>query len=456
MAEQLNGILYPQDFVLLDCRVVTALGQPLDIKPIVAELNLFEDLYAGYISGNMVISDSHCLLNNFCFTGNEYLIFSFGKPGLNNTYTKTFRVYKVDNRRLTQDQNEIYVLHFCSEELVLSEQYKISKSYVGNSITYIVGDILQNILQVNSVKLNTNNIETTRGLYEFIIPNMKPLEALSWLSTYAISASPKTFGSPYLFFENKDGFNFKSLQALVQGSVTKNYLYRPKNLNDPVDARIKDLAADLVNVLAFEHLNNFDIMDSTMNGTFSNHLLSIDTIRRQYTNTDFDYNKYVANSSLLNKSGIMSNAQNRFGDSSNSVPKSVFKMVTTNTGQGQDPYISKRQPSIKDINVETFIPYRTSQIAQMNTHRMRIVIPGDPTVKVGDIINFLYQEVETRQEGRIDDRFYSGNFLITAIRHQITQENKFQTLMEISKESSPTPLVSFDNASAAWKNLRAK
>jgi len=451
MAEQ-KGILYPQDFVLLDCRIVTALGQPLDIKPIVLELNLFEDLYASYVSGSVVISDAGSIINNYNISGNEFLILSFGKPSDTDTIKRTFRVYKVDNRRMLQDQNEMYTLHFCSEEVVLSEQYKISRSYVGSSIGSIVNDILANILKVDPKKIN--NIETTRGMYEFIIPNMKPLEAMSWLSTYAISSSPKTTGSPYLFFENKAGFNFQSLQSLVQQNAVRSYQYRPKNLNDPTDARVKDLAADLVNVLSYEHINNFDMIESIMNGTFANQLLSIDPILRKSTITNFDYAKYLPKSSSLNKYGILSNAKNRFGDTANQTPEAVYKVVTTNTGQNRDPYILNHQPSIKDINVETFIPYRTSQIAQMNTHRIRISIPGDPTIKVGDVIIFTYPEMESRDTGRNDDRYYSGSFLVTALRHQINQENKFVSLLEISKESSPTAMQSFDNTLPAWKTMR--
>jgi hypothetical protein len=78
-------------------------------------------------------------LNILNFTGNDYLFLSFRKPG-DDYYriSKTFRIFSVSHRQLAKDQNENYILNFCSEENILSEQYKISKSYRNTKISDIV------------------------------------------------------------------------------------------------------------------------------------------------------------------------------------------------------------------------------------------------------------------------------------------------------------------------------
>lgn len=155
MAESINqiGLGYPQDFALESCVIITALGQPTDFSKMVVEINYFEDIYNSTITGNLILNDSSGFLNMLGFSGNEYLLLSFGKPGLDTRkISKTFRIYSVSNRGMVKDQNENYILNFCSEETVLSEQYKISKSYRNKKISEIIKDILFNQLSVKTGK----------------------------------------------------------------------------------------------------------------------------------------------------------------------------------------------------------------------------------------------------------------------------------------------------------------
>ena len=71
---------------------------------------------------------------------------------------------------------DVYVIHFCSDEVVLSEQYRISKSYSNKIVSDMIYDILKNHLKVPDNKLNVRNIEKSKGLYNFVVPNFKPFE----------------------------------------------------------------------------------------------------------------------------------------------------------------------------------------------------------------------------------------------------------------------------------------
>jgi hypothetical protein len=45
------------------------------------------------------------------------------------------------------------------------------------------------------------------------------------------------------------------------------------------------------------------------------------------------------------------------------------------------------------------------------------------------------------------DEFYSGKYLVTAVRH-IIQPTVFQTVLEIAKDSTPKPYSGINNDSA--------
>lgn len=452
-----DGLIYVQDFVLESCKIVTGQANPFDFRYMVVEINYFEDIYNACITGNMVINDTNNFLNGLGFNGTEYLLLTFSKPGMPTKVEKTFRIFKVSNRTLVKDQNENYVLHFCSEELMLSEQYRVSKSYRGSKISDMVKDVVLNQLKTSPTKFLDANIEETQGIKDLIIPNLKPFEALSWLSTYAISNSSQTAGSPYLFYENLNGYNFRSLQSLFTNKVYNTYNVEVKNLRMPDDPRVQDMSADMTNVLHYDVLNNFDSIELINSGAYANRLIAIDPIRQTYSVTNFDYNKYFDTAQKLNKNGIISNAQNRKGDTVNTTYDAVLKVMTTNTGQStKNRYIKSHQGNIKDLNVEMTVPYRTAQIAQINAIKYRVLLPGDPLLTVGSVITFNLPDIRPTDQGRELDKYYSGNYLVTAVRHKIDQENKFLSLVELSKESLPTAYDTVDNTLPAWKDLRSK
>jgi hypothetical protein len=449
--------LYPQDYSLDSCKIITALGQPYEFKPVLLGFSYYEDIYSNFITGDLTINDSVGFLSVLSFSGNDYLILGFSKPGTDEKLEKTFRIYKVSDRHLVKDQNETYTLHFCSEEALLSEQYKVSKSYMNVKVSDIAKDIVLNKLKVDPKKFPATNLEETKNSRDIVIPNFKPLEALNWLCTQAISNDSKTQGSSYLFFENITGYNFRSLQAMFKDGVYASYKYEPKNLNMPNDARVQDLPREKINVISFEPVSHFDTLNTVNAGFFANELIAIDTIRLQYKTHDFDYEKYFSAAQKLNQYGLLNSAQNRFGDTANKTNKSLIKVVTTNTGEIlENEYIKSHQPDTKDILIETTVPYRTAQLSHINYIKYKISIPGDPLMTVGRVIEFSLPEITRASGGKEPDKFYSGKFLVTALKHTIDVENRFTTIIEISKESLPNAYATPDNGSSAWKSVRSK
>lgn len=453
-----NTLLFPQDYSLDSVSIVTSTGEPHEFRHIMMGLSYYEDIYNNSISGYILLNDAVGYLASLSFVGQEYLTLAFSKPGVDNSKVeKTFRIFKVGNRQMVNDTNESYYLHFCSEETVLSEQYKISKSYKSKKVSEIVSDIVLNQLRVLPEKFPAANLEDTKNVRDIIIPNLKPFEALNWLCTQAISANPKTSGSPYLFFENKNGYNFKSLQSLYTGEVYSEYKYEPKNLASPDDPRVIDLESARTNIISYEPVSVFDSIDMINSGAYANKLITIDPLRMHYNTNFFDYKKYFNSSIHLNDYDLLPNAENRFGHSANNTFDAVTKVVTTNFGEVSfNSYIKKQQPDIKENQIETTIPFRTAQIPHINANRYKIAIPGDPKMTVGSVIDINIPDLQLKDSGKELDRFYSGKYLVTAVKHTIDIENKFITFAEVSKESVPNRYVDPDNSLPAWKLIRGR
>lgn len=439
------GVFYPQDFSINTLNLVMANGKKMELKKLLIEMSYYEDIYTFASSGYISVLDAQGFIEMLQLTGDEYIEMNFGKiKDAPNSTIQTFRVYKAGNRKNSGNMNsEGYTLYFCSEELLLSEQTKISKSYAGQKISDIITDVLKDKLKVQPKKIGV--IEETTGMYDFVIPRMKPFESISWLSTYA---RPKAFNTSadMLFFQTKDGFNFRSIQSMYKDPTYATYRYEPKNLNSDVQ-QFQDKA---VTVLEFEFLKTYDKLNEVNSGTFANRLISIDPMTRSFNVTDFDYAK--SQLQKLNPQGVLNNLQNRLGKSTNESFDGVLKVATGNANQGSVPYIKQKESGFaKDIFIETYVPLRTAGISLANYTTIKMVIPGDPGITAGRTIQFDLLSLKPSSNKKELDRFYSGKYLVTAVRHILQPQGVYKTVLEIAKDSSNVAPEQTDNSNATIK-----
>lgn len=439
-----SGIIYPKDYALINLELQTPSG-PMDLKNVLVELAYHEDLFNNTTSGYLMIIDSMGYIELLNLTGNEYLSVKFGKTENDpNPVDKVYRVFKVSKRKLEGNMNtESYCLEFCSEEFLLSEQYKICKSYKGGKISDNIRNILEEKLKVP--EKNIIVIEPSYGVYDFVVPTMKPFAAINWLASYA---RPKDGipGADMVLYEDKFGYNFRSLQSLMSNPTYRKYAYSPKN-TDP-----GNLNADVFNISTYEILNSYDSLDAINSGIFANQLLSFNPLTREKTVTNFDYLNYKKESVSLNPAPITNMATNKFGHKLNDTPAAVLKMVYSNFKQQKVDYI-KSQPAgatSNDIFAETYIPYRTAQIPLINYTRVKVSLPGDSNLMVGMVIDFSL--LSLKPTDKKPDAFYSGRYLISAVRHMITV-TEFKTILELIKDSNPEQYTTPETTSDSWRKI---
>jgi hypothetical protein len=438
-----TGILNAKDYALSNLLLLTS-DTTFDLKNMMIELSYTEDIFTNTSYGYVMLAEASGYIETLAMMGNEFLRLTFSKTGDTfNQIDKVFRVFKLSKRKLEGTvYKESYVLNFCSEELMLSSQYKISKVYNAETVSNMVSDVLINYLEVPSNKIGT--IEPSYGNYSFTLPTINPFDAINWISIYA-RPNPSNPGADMVCYEDKFGYNFRSIQSLMTQPPYLDYTYKPKNLDS------NNLNTETHNVLTYEILNSFDSLDAIHSGIFANQLISINPVTRQRKVTNFDYNDYQSKSKKLNSYPITNNYTNRFGDGLNQTPQALTKLVFSNFESQFDPYISSGPASATapDIFAETYIPYRTAQLALANYTRVRISVPGDSGLTVGRVITF---SLKTRNPNSTDnDKYYSGNYLITGVRHLINL-TEYTTILEITKESVPTQYPQVDTNSSLWKN----
>ena len=399
----------PGDFAVTDIQLVsTASGNQIGLKYILSELNLFESIFKNSISGNLNVTDTENLISEFPIVGHEDIIISFGNPSDDSAedIQVKFKVYKIDPYGRRGERSSEYTLHFITPEYFSHLKSKISKAFNYSKISDIISSITKNNLGVDA------DVEVTEGNHDIIIPNWRPFDALNWLCTRA--QNPQTNGSNYVFYEDIDGYKFKSIESMVGESPIQEYKWRPKNLPEGDD--------DFLVPNDYTIQNHFDIIRNIGTGMYSSKILLHDIIKREYEEITFDYldtwndHKHITNNATISKKP----------DELNEIFDSYVKFIPTHDQQ----FSNKKTNEIKN----TILP-RISQMEQLNNFRINLTVPGNTKLKVGSIVNFELPSLMDSGGGNTDpDKLYSGKYLITSVRHFIDGQTH-ESILELVKDS---------------------
>jgi hypothetical protein len=455
-----TNVRYATEYQLDKIDLITNMsGGIVSMIPFLIELNLFEDIYSSTITGQLVVSDALGIIGNFRLNGTEFIQISLRKYNEdNNPIKRTFRVFGVSNRGVnTNNAYETYTINFCSEEYMFSEQYRISKGYTNTKISDIITDILVNYVQVGNKGTKNIYIQATTGVYDFVLPNKKIFQTINWLTNYAQTEG--NLGADLLFYESNKGYFFQSLQTLYQQNTYQTFYYNPKNIS----TEVKD---QVVNVIDFEVLNFFDTLDAINNGTFANKTITFDVLTRtKRTNNMFDYNSYYGQSNHLNKYPITNEYQNRRGDSMYQsmdgidLEMGALRLASSNRYQKSNPYVVGSKGGANnvsnDIFIENYLKNRVAQLGLINYTRIKIIVPGDSGLTIGSTVNFITYGVGELNDNneRKPDPFYSGKYLVTAVRHKVEKGGTYITVLELSKDSVGVQYPAFDNSNPFLKSI---
>jgi hypothetical protein len=123
-------------------------------------------------------------------------------------------------------------------------------------------------------------------------------------------------------------------------------------------------------------------------------------------------------------------------------------MAVGNSGQKLKPYTQQGVGTLaNDIYIEKFVPNRTAQLSLATYTKVKIRIPGDSSITAGMTINFNLMSLSPNEgTEKTLDRYYSGKYLVTAVRHIMQSQGAFQTILEIAKEK---PAESYQSVSAS-------
>jgi hypothetical protein len=277
---------YAGDVSIEKCDIFTSGGLRQDIADQVIALTLFEDLYSPFLSGSLTVRESFDLVNVFPFVGEEMIEINVVTPTLSDkqNISGTFYIYKMTDRTLLGDKLVGYVLHFISVEAIIDLNKKISKVYSGKP-----EEIIKNLLTEQTNGLQTKKeifTEPTNKDVKFISNFWSPAKCINYVTSLAVN---KNDAANYVFFENRYGFYFISLDSLYANGVYQEFTkdgYTRDTLPGGDDAR--NIPEDYRRI---ENINvpvGFDYMDKIRSGVYSSKLISYDLNKKVYNSKNYN------------------------------------------------------------------------------------------------------------------------------------------------------------------------
>jgi len=404
---------FPQDFNLLKCELTSSSGQTVDLRHQLMELSVWEDLENATVSGTVMLNDSNNQIMNLPIICFEQFTISFQTPD-EDVWEETFEIYKIDDRNMIKERSQIYVLHLVAKEQIDNLKVRVSKSYKGALISDIVTDIHNKWL-----KGGTINVEPTQFMHHVIIPDLHPIQAINWLASRANAIGHK--GAGYIYYEDRDGFNFVTSESLVEQPTSDTYVIQPANIrkqDTESSYKPRDLNTDMKAVQKWNVIDHVDVLKNMQAGMYGNELITHDLTQKKWERTKFDYADSFSKYKHLYPNMLYSTV--RPDERNASAARKKFHSV------GQDPF---------PFQTSNWLPIRISQLEQLHNLVVQITVPGDTTKKVGMVVDLMLPSAEAPIDGQqVYDKFYKGRYLISTVRHSINSD-QFTSVMTLVKDS---------------------
>tara|TARA_Y100000592_G_scaffold62634_1_gene97785 strand:+ start:210 stop:1655 length:1446 start_codon:yes stop_codon:yes gene_type:complete len=422
----------------------------IDIKGITLTLSITEDIFSNNIMGSIIVYDTQDIRTMLPLTGLERLSFKLNTPGLpgydmSEDTGVPFQIYKVDSVRKDEqsDVGQFYKIYFCSPEMYYNQLASVSRAYAG-PIEDAVTDIVRQKKYLNSKKALF--VEKTATNSKYVIPSLKPYQAISYLAKQAVSGKYNNAG--YLFYENAKGFHFRSLGSLLAlgGARARptvwNYMTQLTNVQDGQKPEVKDIQRRLQTILKYEIGKPVDTLANMVDGMYANKLVVHDAFNKTLKTHNFNFKDNYEKEFHTETIGDSADSDKMITPIAQLNDTNSFlydgadskKMVVAETSKVHNDY------EFTPTNLT--LPKIVSQMAQYRNMGLSILAHGYTMLNAGDIINFT-EPVRQPGDKKPNNPYTSGRYLVMAIKHTLSVETQTHTMvLKCFKDSVRTPLPS--------------
>jgi len=444
---------------LVKATIADVKGKEYDITKICVAFAYYEDIFSPFVSAVLHVVDSGSnLIGTMPIQGGEKVYVKI-KDVQEKTFEYELHVWKVYDRKFSKSV-QTYNLALISKEGLYNEGVRVTEKLSGLP-DKIVKDIMTKYLNTKK-KIDTETAKYNVNFY----PNGK--KAHSIIQTIQYKAVPKNSKTSktksteskrtdskssiptntetasgtagYLFFENKDGFVFKSMDLLCSDGTdtfggsppVATYTYKPT-----LDQADKN---NLYVIEEYTFTDELDMVDQMRNGIYSTYMVFYNYSTGAYEEYTFNLADTFKAMSHLGSQTKLPQFQNDLSQYPTRVMSMILDHETWFDGEGPGSNEEKDRGKDSTTGGSNFPDYQKYYVSQgiarrylMENQKMEIIVPGNMNLKVGDKIKVLIPNVaaeETRKTQQYDEE-NSGTYLISKLSHNNMFLNTFNCMTKL-------------------------
>ena len=420
-------------------------SQDVDIRNGVTSIDYFEDIFSPTVTAKVVVYNTgdtiegkdgkiQSLYNGLPLRGGERVSIRIAPNTEDNAgldYSENYQDYlyvsSITNV-ITQAKKEAFTLNLVSREAITNETTRVPVKFPSSStIDVSVKKILQDYLKTEKEM----DIDPVSNAYGFIANLRKPFNIITWLASKSVSEDNN---AGYFFYQTQDGYQFKSIDNLINQEPKATYEYTEVNMSDT--ERNNDF-----NILRYETNKNQDLLEKLKLGAYSSFVATYDPLRSEFNlpqQAEFTLSKSMDKDKTKNLGQelklppIDDTSDKTLGD----IPSRIMTMVL-DRGVLEKGVKTDKNADPMQYQAQSLMRYNT-----LNTQQMHMQVPLNTNLRAGDTIKCLFPKITSDDED-IDDE-QSGMYLIKELRHHFG-DKKSETSMLLLRDTYGLYGVNNDN-----------
>ncbi len=340
-------------------------------------------------------------------------------------------------------QKDVYVIDLCTREFLANEQTRVMGRYDEK-----ISDNVQTILtEQGGIEIKKNiNIDPTAIPYNFIGNQKKPFYLCTWLASKSVpelnvqgtsNVDGKGGAAGYFFFENYEGFQFRSLDKLLdqKREPVKKYIYTGNESYPPeYNGHILNVNVD----------RDIDLQQNLALGTYANRSIFFNYASMEYLGRDYNIEDNQKDKIVNAGDQDIAWVAPAFRKGPSRLMNHILDVGTLPSGNDAVEQLKNRKahPTKPTWNAEDTMVQSIMRYNQLFTIKINIMIPGDFSLKAGDLIFCDFPLLTTDVNTQVNDQS-GGIYMIASLCHRITTSDTYTSLSLVrdtfGRKAQPTP-----------------